>query len=452
MASRSELLPLVLAVKQGLVSQDQVQACMQRRKELEAEGSSLRLDDLAVGQGLLTVAQLKELRESASRVGQKAQEISLDEASKIHIYDFREKIGEGAMATVFRARLKTTGEARAVKILHKEHTSNKVFVERFVREGKLQKSFDCPNIARGYEYGRVKSADLYFIGIELLDGISLQKMLEISGPFSEQKALYSVVETAKALAYMQANGIVHRDIKPDNIIWCRNGRVVLLDLGFAKRIQATPGELYEDETCGTVEYISPEQARGRADIDVRADIYSLGATLYHLMTGKPPFDGRDSMEIMQKQVLESLDVNTLKNKTISGQMHYFIEKMMAKEREIRYQSAQEAVEDIESVVSGLSELQFNPYETGVFPAVSARHSAVTTPARVSSRLVSSSGTAQPVADRSNTNSMRLPEINNPRVAPPSESQRVSKLTPADETPPNGKSVRMPAPRHRKSQG
>ncbi|MCA8938307.1 MAG: serine/threonine protein kinase, partial [Planctomycetes bacterium] len=327
MPTRSEMLPLALAVKQGLLQAEQVKACMDLQNSKAEEGIEVRLDDLAVAEGLITPQQLATLLAAVDSVENPPQGITLEDARSIHIYDIQEKIGQGGMATVFRAIHKPTGAPRAVKVLFHEHTTNPTFVKRFLREGKLLKSFDNPNIAQGYEYGQLKARDLYFMGMELLEGVSLQEMLDREGPFSEQKAIYCVTEAARGLAYMQAQGIVHRDIKPDNIMWTRDGRIMLVDLGFAKPIEEDGGAIFEDETCGTVQYISPEQARGRADVDIRADIYSLGATLYHLVIGEPPFRGKDQMEVMTKQVTEGLDPRELKSGKLSMHMHYFIEKM-----------------------------------------------------------------------------------------------------------------------------
>ncbi|MBI5369515.1 MAG: protein kinase, partial [Planctomycetes bacterium] len=131
------------------------------------------------------------------------------------------------------------------------------------------------------------------------------------------------------------------------------------DLGFAKPIGVSEEEAGES-TCGTPQYMSPEQAKGAIDLDIRSDIYSLGATLFHMVTGDVPFKGTDNMEVMAKQVLEELKSSDVKNRKISRHMHYFIEKMMAKDKDLRYSSPREVVEEIESVVAGFKSLQFDP--------------------------------------------------------------------------------------------
>jgi len=364
MASKSEVLLMALAHKRGMIEGKMVQLCMDEQKKLAAEGRDSRLEDLVIARGFMTPAQIKELRDATGP--SMPVPVTLEEAARIPIYEIYEQIGTGGMATVFYGVHRESGEARAIKVLYKEHNSNQQFVERFLREGKLLKDFDHPNIAQGYEYGSVgrKQGDpLYFMGMEYIQGESLQEMLDRDGPFSEQKAPRAITEASKGLAYMQGTGVVHRDIKPENIMWANDGRILLVDLGFAKSISADGQAEYEDETCGTVQYISPEQAKGKADLDIRADIYSLGATLYHLVIGKLPFSGKDSMEVMAAQVMSTLDTAQTKSGKISIHMQYFIEKMMAKERDIRYQSAQEIVDDIAQVLSGAADLVYDASET-----------------------------------------------------------------------------------------
>jgi serine/threonine protein kinase len=137
---------------------------------------------------------------------------------------------------------------------------------------------------------------------------------------------------------------VHRDVKPGNILWTAGRRAVLIDLGFA--VEA--GGAAADLVAGTAAYIAPEQAQGQAGLDARADIYSLGATLYHLVTGSLPFEGRTSEEIVARQVLDALSSEAIRARALSQQLHYFIEKMMAKEREIRFQSPAQLAEEIEA--------------------------------------------------------------------------------------------------------
>ena len=361
MANKQEMLLMALAVKQGLIQKEQVQECMDLQAALqEQKGMTLPLLQIALKKKYLTQDQAANLGGAAVDVPGVGDSVSVQEAGRISIFDVHKEIGQGGMATVFLVTHKATNRRCALKVLFPKHTKNAKFVERFIREGKLLKEFECESIAKGYEYGKAgKENPLYFMSMEFIDGPSIQDLLDRDGPFDEQKAIYVITEAAKALAYMQERGVVHRDVKPDNIMWASNGRVMLVDLGFATMIRKDLAGQYEDETCGTVQYISPEQAKGMADLDIRADIYSLGATLYHMVVGELPFTGKDSMEVMAKQVMEGLNQHSLKGGKISVHMHYFIEKMMSKERDFRYQTAREVVEDITEVLEGAADLQYN---------------------------------------------------------------------------------------------
>jgi serine/threonine protein kinase len=267
------------------------------------------------------------------------------------------KLGVGGTATVFLAE--DVGHERkvALKIIHPSLAKDEKAVRRFQREAGLLCSFDHLNLVKGYSQGMMGPLS-YFL-MEYLDGESVQEVLERQKHLSEAQGLEIILETAKAIDHMQSRGIIHRDIKPGNIFLCRDGSVKVLDLGFAQEIKGgDQGE--EDTTSGTVQYMSPEQARGQRDLDVRADIYSLGATLYHIVMGELPFSGGDSLEVMAKQVMEALNSSEIKNRRVSKHMHYFIERMMSKDKDLRYSTPHELVEDITEQIKGFKSLEYRP--------------------------------------------------------------------------------------------
>ena len=443
MASKQELVLMALAVKQGILNKDQVQTCMDLQNVLEQNGQSLPLVQIALKKKFLTPEQVDALSGKAPAASvdiPQDDHISIEQASRIPIFDVHEEIGQGGMATVFLATDKETKQRCALKVLFPKHTTNKVFVERFLREGKLLKEFECENIAQGYRYGVVgkdSAAPLYFMSMEYIEGRSIQDMLDKEGPFPETKAIYAITEAARGLAYMQERGYVHRDVKPDNVMWNNDGRVMLVDLGFSTPIRADLKGQYLDETCGTVQYISPEQAKGQADLDIRADIYSMGATLYHMVMGKLPFGGNDSMEIMAKQVMENLDAAMLKGGKISMHMHYFIEKMMAKDRDIRYQSAREIVDDIGEVLSGAADLQYNPQEDPGNPFTLLGKSVPIS----SGRLTKAPGMSGRMSPSPNTSVRMRPSGESVKTGLPKGNTAVIRKP----LPGNGASNRAPAP-------
>ena len=162
------------------------------------------------------------------------------------------------------------------------------------------------------------------------------------GRLEEDHALRIITQIARALEHLHGRGLVHRDVKPGNVMLSRKGRAVLIDLGFA----VESGQADSETTAGTVHYISPEQARGSGGLDVRADIYSLGATLYHLLTGSLPFSGDSSEDVLAKQVLESLSGERIREMNLSQQAHYFVERMMAKDKSIRFQNPRDLISEI----------------------------------------------------------------------------------------------------------
>jgi serine/threonine-protein kinase len=275
-------------------------------------------------------------------------------------YQILGKLGSGGMGIVFKAHDTKNNRTVALKLLYPKTVRNKTFLDRFAREAKLLMKFEHPNIVKGYQVANYKG--LYFLAMEYIEGKSAQQLLDEKGPFKEEFATYTILQAAKALEYMQKQGIIHRDVKPDNLLITPDNKVKLCDLGFAQPIGGVAQETSTDTTCGTPQYMSPEQAKGKADIDIRSDIYSLGATFYHLVIGKTPFQGTDNMEIMAKQVLDSLQSDEVKNRRLSPLTLYFIEKMMAKEKEIRYQNPSEVIEDIEAQTAGFKSLFYEKKE------------------------------------------------------------------------------------------
>jgi len=268
------------------------------------------------------------------------------------------KLGVGGTATVFLAEDTRNNRKVALKIMHPSLAKDEKAVRRFQREATLLVEFNHPNLVKGYSQGTM--GPLPYLVMECLDGESAQETLDREKSFAEARSLEIIQEAAKAIDYMQSRKIIHRDIKPGNIYLLRDGKVKVIDLGFAQEMGTSAGE--EETTSGTVQYMSPEQARGSSDLDVRADIYSLGATLYHMVKGETPFSGTDSVEVMAKQVMEALSSSGMKNKRISKHMHYFIERMMSKDKDLRYSTPRELVDDINEQIDGFRSLEYRPDE------------------------------------------------------------------------------------------
>lgn len=362
---------LALAVRHKFVTAEAAQACLQEFRAQPAEDMH-GIDEIVMARGLVTEEQAAALTAAGKKLSAatKTEKVASETTTRrvlggvnpkepVPGYQIVAKLGTGGTSTVFLAQeTKQGGRQVALKILHPSKAADPRALARFLRESELLVSLDHPNLVKGYAHGR--QGPLVFLAMEYLEGETALDQLDRDGGFPETRAVEIALETAEVLAYLQGRGLVHCDIKPGNIMMLKDGRSKLLDLGFAKPAgQGAPGAAAET-TSGTAQYMSPEQARGQMDLDARADIYSLGATLYHMVMGEVPFAGGDSVEVMAKQVMEALNSTEIKNRRISKHLHYFIERMMTKDKALRYQTPAELIEDIRSQMEGFSSLEFKP--------------------------------------------------------------------------------------------
>lgn len=352
MSESDDLKLLAQLVHRGMLERAAAQALLQ-----EAQAARRKPLDLAVAKGLFTRERLEFLRR-----------VEGEDVPELPGFDVAGVAGRGGTAVVLHARERKSGRDVAIKVLRRELEENPEAKAAFLREAKLLIGLRHENIVAGERVGTVQGR-LVFLQ-EYVAGRSLLDLLREGTGFDEDAALYIVLQVARALRYLAQKGVVHRDVKPANVLITARNEVKLIDLGFAASVGAG-GELPAgspspsgETTVGTVAYISPEQARGQSDLDVRSDIYSLGATLYQLVVGELPFAGQDNQEVLAAQILESLSSEVLKSRRISPHMHYFIEKMMAKEREVRYQTPDELIADIEAQIRGKKSAEYRPEGAG----------------------------------------------------------------------------------------
>ena len=277
------------------------------------------------------------------------------EIPEIPGYEIQGKLGTGGTADVFRAREKKTGRVLALKILKEECARNKATLAAFVSEARLLEKLDHIGLVRCF--GVARTGDVFFSKLECIEGSTLLEMLDLGQPFSEDAALRAVLAAAEVLAYLAGQQVIHRDVKPGNLMLAHDGRIKLIDLGFAGTPDAARNR--QDQAVGTVAYLSPEQAKGGAAADLRSDVYSLGVTLFHLVVGRLPFESSDDAEVLRMQVMQSLSSPELKSRGLSPHLHYFVEKMMAKEADLRYQSWDELLGDIRAQIQGRERLDFD---------------------------------------------------------------------------------------------
>jgi serine/threonine protein kinase len=354
-ASFEEVL-LAIGVKNRFFSHDDAVSALSEFRD-RATNEDVGIYDILIARRLLTQAQAETLAAAAKKVlASQAPEpaTASDPSEPVPGYRIVGKLGAGGTSAVFLAESRKVGRRVALKIARSRDPKA---LAAFVREAELLVSFDHPNLVKGLDQGRC--GPLTYVAMEHLDGESVQDILEREKSIPEARALEILLEAAKAVDYMQSRGLVHRDIKPGNIMVLKDGRVVVCDLGFAIPIGSADAPA-SSTTSGTAQYMSPEQARGQADIDIRADIYSLGATLYHMVMGELPFHGGDSLEVMAKHVMEALNSTEIKNRRISRHMHYFIERMMSKEKDLRYATPRELIDDINEQIEGFRSLEYKP--------------------------------------------------------------------------------------------
>jgi eukaryotic-like serine/threonine-protein kinase len=277
------------------------------------------------------------------------------ETPEIPGYQILGRAGTGGTADVFRAREKKTGRVLALKVLNRQSTRSTPTRKAFIAEARLLERLDHASLVGGH--GVARSGETYFSRMEYVEGATLLEILDRGQALDENAALRIVVEVAEVLSYLHDEGVIHRDVKPGNIMLTGGGNVKLIDLGFAAGEDSAPSPT--DSTVGTVAYLSPEQARGGAAADLRSDIYSLGVTLFHLVIGRLPFESSDDREVLRMQIMASLSSPELKGRDLSPHLHYFVEKMMAKDKDVRYQSWGELVGDVSAQLKGRDSLDYS---------------------------------------------------------------------------------------------
>ena len=257
-------------------------------------------------------------------------------------YEILEIIGTGGMAVVYKARDHRLNRLVAVKILKDEFARDEEFRRRFRAEGEAVAMLSHPNIVQVYDVSASDSAN--YIVMELIDGISLKQYMEKKGVLNWKETLHFAMQIAKGLEHAHSRGIIHRDIKPHNVMVLKNGSVKVMDFGIA-RVMSKSNTLTK-EALGSVHYISPEQAKG-GHTDNRSDIYSLAVVMYEMMTGRPPYDGESPVAVAIQHINGGAPLPSTLNPNIPRGLEQIIMKGMALEVNDRYVSATEMLHDME---------------------------------------------------------------------------------------------------------
>ena len=261
-------------------------------------------------------------------------------------YEIIEKIGEGGMAVVYKAKDRLLNRYVAIKILRPEFVKDEQFVENFRKESQAAAGLSHPNIVNVYDVG--KEGNIHFIVMELIDGKPLSQVIDEKGRLDYKEAISIARQVASALSLAHKNQIIHRDVKPHNILITSTGTAKLSDFGIARAVSKASIAEGSEKIMGSVHYFSPEQARG-AYVDERSDIYSLGIVLYEMLTGKVPFDGDNPISIALMHINDPMPSVSSQVPGIPPQLEKVIEKATDKYQSNRYKTADEMIEDLDNI-------------------------------------------------------------------------------------------------------
>ncbi len=259
-------------------------------------------------------------------------------------YEILEVIGVGGMAVVYKAKCHRLNRMVAIKILKDDFLEDEDFRSRFHAEGRAVAMLSHPNIVSVYDVSTTNGGD--YIVMELIEGITLKQYIETKGALDWKETLHFALQIAKALDHAHNRGIVHRDIKPHNIMVLRNGTVKVADFGIARGI--AKGNTLRKEALGSVHYISPEQAKGE-HVDARSDLYSLGVVMYEMTTAKQPYEGSSPINVALQHINGTAVMPSVLNSQIPAGLEQIIMKAMEKDPELRYESAVAMAEAIEQL-------------------------------------------------------------------------------------------------------
>ncbi|HLH61114.1 MAG TPA: protein kinase [Ktedonobacteraceae bacterium] len=279
----------------------------------------------------------------------------------------RERIGSGGMATVFKAYQSTLERYVAIKVLPAFHAHDQIFVKRFVMEARSVARLAHPNIVQIHDFGQ-EDDNVFYIVMEYVDGGTLKDRLKMRA-LTVPESIDFVIQAAEGLGCAHSNGIIHRDVKPANMLLRKDGHLLLSDFGIAKMLEGTTNLTRAGTGIGTPQYMSPEQGTGQP-VDRRSDIYSLGIVLYHCLTGRVPFNSDNPLSITVKHLNEPLPIENLRKMGVPYPVEQVVSKMTAKSPSDRYQSVDELIDALTAALSA-SHLSLPRWRSGIQPISAA---------------------------------------------------------------------------------
>jgi serine/threonine-protein kinase len=329
-----------LAIAHKILTREQIEDAQALIDQEALNGKPRRdLEDILMERGILKAEEVWALYKARDRMMRDAQ----TRGHRIGGYEIIDKVGEGGLGVVYKARQLSMGRIIALKVLHEKWVGDDEFRKRFLVEARLVGRLSHQNLIQVFDVGRYK--DTLYYSMEFVDGETVEDKIERDGAMNIDESLEIMFQITRALQYLQTRKIVHRDVKPGNIMVTKNGVAKLGDFGFVKSsLESVLSS--EGEVLGTPDYISPEAALGEKEIDFRSDLYSLGATLYHMLGGEPPFGGSGS-DVMESHIKDSIPPLRDLRPELPERVVWLVEKMMAKDPENRHQSFVELFEDLD---------------------------------------------------------------------------------------------------------
>ncbi|GIW72097.1 MAG: hypothetical protein KatS3mg102_1639 [Planctomycetota bacterium] len=352
-----------LLIREHAVPLVELHACRQQLERLAAAGQPCpSLEQLLLERGALTPQALARIKRNLGLLAGTSGGWQTGAGGEpprrrrkprtLGGYELLAPIAAGGTGTVFKARDPVTGALVAIKVLSAEAAMQRG-AERFLREAQLACQLTHPNLVRGIRVGREDG--LYYFVMEFVEGESAGQRLRRRQGFGELEAVAIGRAVCAALECARAHAIVHRDIKPDNILLDRQGQVKLCDLGLARSFGRPTSVTTSGIAVGTPRYISPEQARGDPNVDHRSDIYSLGVTLFHMVIGRPPFDGETGLAILSRHIYEEVPRLRAVRPELSPELEYVVARATRKRPAERYETAGDMARDLAIVASRLAE-------------------------------------------------------------------------------------------------
>ncbi len=364
MMTEVEIRAAGLAVSQYGVDPVDVERITNMVLDGRARGEQITLFTLLEDEGLLASQQIHDLRFGLDQThidphaAPPPGDVDLRRLKRLGDYRVLRLLGEGGMGAVFLAFNETEQKQVALKVLSSEMARQHTNLDRFLREAKSGTILNHPNIVRNLASGKDRATGLHFIVLEYVDGETAQHWLEQQGRLKVGDAFHIILDIARALEYAHSRSIIHRDIKPGNILIAESGLAKLSDLGLAKRLDEVSNLTQTKQGFGTPYYMPYEQAINAKSADARSDIYALGSTLYHLISGEVPFSGDNPMEIVDKKAVGFFLPASAVAEGIPDAVDRILTRMMARDPGDRYQTASEVIVDLERAKLAAGVLSF----------------------------------------------------------------------------------------------